>query len=175
MLNSKPNNSKYHGGNYVPKNRDKVIKLNTQGGVYYRSSWEKKIMYWLDNKKEIIKWGAECLRIPYQMTHFDNGDMRVKEHSYYPDFYYEMRNKDGVLKQVVVEVKPMKEYKMVQLLKEGKLEVPEKGIKKLKSFEYDLKMAYKNKNKWETMIRWCDKKGYDFIIITEEHLKKLSV
>jgi hypothetical protein len=175
MLNSKPNNSKYHGGNYVPKNKDKVLKLNTQGGVYYRSSWEKKIMYWLDNKKEIIKWGAECLRIPYQMTHFDNGDMRVKEHSYYPDFYYEMRNSDGVLKQVVVEVKPMKEYKMVQLLKEGKLEVPEKGIKKLKSFEYDLKMAYKNKNKWETMIRWCDKKGYDFIIITEEHLKKFSI
>jgi hypothetical protein len=175
MLNSKPNNSKYHGGNYIPKNKDKVIKLNTQGGVYYRSSWEKKIMYWLDHKKEIIRWGAECMRIPYQMTHFDNGDMRVKEHSYYPDFYYEMRNKDGVLKQVVVEVKPMKEYKMVQLLKEGKLEVPEKGIKKLKSFEYDLKMAYKNKNKWETMIRWCDKKGYDFIIITEEHLKKFSV
>jgi hypothetical protein len=175
MLNSKPNNSKDHGGNYVPKNKDKVLKLNTQGGVYYRSSWEKKIMYWLDNKKEIIKWGAECLRIPYQMTHFDNGDMRVKEHSYYPDFYYEMRNSDGVLKQVVVEVKPMKEYKMVQLLKEGKLEVPEKGIKKLKSFEYDLKMAYKNKNKWETMIRWCDKKGYDFIIITEEHLKKFSI
>jgi hypothetical protein len=175
MLNSKPNNSKYHGGNYVPKNKDKVLKLNTQGGVYYRSSWEKKIMYWLDNKKEIIKWGAECLRIPYQMTHFDNGDMKVKEHSYYPDFYYEMRNSDGILKQVVVEVKPMKEYKMVQLLKEGKLEVPEKGIKKLKSFEYDLKMAYKNKNKWETMIRWCDKKGYDFIIITEEHLKKFSI
>ena len=175
MLNSKPNNSKYHGGNYVPKNKDKVLKLNTQGGVYYRSSWEKKIMYWLDNKKEIIKWGAECMRIPYQMTHFNNGDMKVKEHSYYPDFYYEMRNSDGVLKQVVVEVKPMKEYKMVQLLKEGKLEVPEKGIKKLKSFEYDLKMAYKNKNKWETMIKWCDKKGYDFIIITEEHLKKFSI
>ena len=175
MINSKPNNSKYHGGNYIPKNRDKVIKLNTQGGVYYRSSWEKKIMYWLDNKKEIIRWGAECLRIPYQMTHFDNGDMRVKEHSYFPDFYYQMRNSDGVLKQVVVEVRPMKEYKMVQLLKEGKLEVPENGMKKLKSFEYDLKMAYKNKNKWETMIKWCDKKGYDFIIITEEHLKKFSV
>ncbi len=175
MLNSKPNNSKYHGGNYIPKNKDKVIKLNTQSGVYYRSSWEKKIMYWLDHKKEIIRWGAECMRIPYQMTHFDNGDMRVKEHTYYPDFYYEMRNKDGVLKQVVVEVKPQKEYEMVLNLTEGKLNVPENGLKKLKSFEYELKLAQKNRNKWETMIKWCNKKGYEFVIITENHLKNFSI
>jgi len=25
------------------------------------------------------------------------------------------------------------------------------------------------------MIKWCEKKGYDFIIITEEHLKKFNV
>ncbi len=174
MLNSKPNNKNYNQGNYIPKNKDKVIKLNTQGGVYFRSSWEKKIMHWLDYNESIIKWGAECLRIPYQMTHFENGDSRIKEHSYFPDFYYEMRV-DGVLKQIVVEVKPMKEYNMVIALNEGKLSVPEKGAKKLKSFEYDLKMAYKNKNKWETMINWCNKKGYEFIIITEQHLNKFNV
>ena len=44
MINSKPNNSKYHGGNFIPTNKDKVLKLNTQGGVYYRSSWEQKIL-----------------------------------------------------------------------------------------------------------------------------------
>ncbi len=132
MLNSKPNNTNYSQGNYIPKNKDKIIKLNTIGGVYYRSSWEKKIMTWLDHNEKITKWGAECMRIPYQMTHFDNGDMKVKEHCYYPDFYYEMRNENGQLRQVVVEVKPMKEYKMVIALNEGKLQVPEKGTKKLK-------------------------------------------
>jgi hypothetical protein len=152
-----------------------VLKLNTQGGVYYRSSWEKKIMTWLDHNKSVTKWGAECMRIPYQMTHYEGGDVRIKEHSYFPDFYYEMRDGQGVLKQVVVEVKPYKEYKMVQDLNEGKLQVPEKGLKKLKNFEYDLKMAHKNKNKWETMIKWCNKKGYEFIIITEHHLKKFNV
>jgi len=175
MLNSKPNNSKYHGGNYVPQNKDKVLKLNAYGGVFYRSSWEKKIMVWLDMKAEIFQWGAECIEIPYQMTHFDNGNIEIKTHRYYPDFFYRMRNSQGVLREVVMEVKPMKEYKMVQDLNEGRLAVPEKGIKKLKGFEYDLKMAYKNKQKWETMIKWCDKKGYDFIIITEEHLKRFNV
>ena len=175
MLNSKPNNSKYHGGNYIPKNKNKVIKLNTQGGLYYRSSWEQKIMIWLDLNSKITKWGAECLQIPYQMTHFENGDSKVKSHVYHVDFYYEMRTDDGVLRQVVVEVKPKKEYQMVLALTEGRLQVPEKGTKKLKNFEYDLKMAYKNKNKWETMISWCNKKGYDFIIITEDNLKKFSI
>lgn len=175
MLNSTPNNSNYNQGNYIPKNRDKVLKLNTQGGVYYRSSWEKKIMTWLDNNKSIVKWGAECIRIPYQMTHFENGDSRIKEHSYYPDFYYEIKLSDGRFDRVVAEVKPMKEYKMVLDLNEGKLAVPDKGLKKLKNFEYDLKMAYKNKNKWETMINWCNLKGYKFIVITEESLKRFNL
>jgi hypothetical protein len=175
MLNSKPSNSNYNQGNYIPVNKDKVIKLNSYGGVFFRSSWEKKIMTWLDHNEKITKWGAECMKIPYQMTHFENGDTRVKEHNYFPDFYYEMRLLSGELKQVVVEVKPQKEYNMVLALNEGRLSVPEKGAKKLKNFEYDLKMAYKNKNKWETMIAWCNKKGYEFIIITEEHLKKFSL
>jgi len=175
MLNSKPSNSSYNQGNYVPKNKEKVIKLNTQGGVYFRSSWEKKIMTWLDHNSKVTKWGAECMKIPYQMTHFENGDARIKEHCYYPDFYYEMRLDSGQLKQVVVEVKPMKEYNMVLALNEGRLTVPENRGKKLKNFEYDLKMAYKNKNKWDTMIAYCNKKGFDFIIITEEHLKKFNL
>ena len=176
MINAKPNNKNYHQGNYIPQNKDKVLKLNTQGGVYYRSSWEQKIMLWLDMKSEVFQWGAECLEIPYQMTHFDNGDMKLKSHRYYPDFFYRMRLSDGTLKEVVVEVKPMKEYKMVQDLNEGRMTIPEKGgVKKLKSFEYDLKMAYQNKMKWETMINWCNKKGYDFIIITEQHLKGFSI
>lgn len=175
MLNSKPNNSNYNQGNFVPRNKDKVLKLNNNGGVYFRSSWEKKIMTWLDLNEKITKWGAECMKIPYQMTHFDNGDTKVKEHSYYPDFYYEMRLQNGVLKQVVVEVKPMKEYNMVLALNEGRLNVPEDKGKKLKNFEYDLKMAYKNKQKWETMIDWCKLKGYEFIIITEDHLKKFNL
>jgi hypothetical protein len=56
------------------------------------------------------------------------------------------------------------------------MNVPKDGtLKKLKSFEYDLKQAQKNREKWKTMISWCDKKGYEFIIITELHLKKFGI
>lgn len=170
MINSKPNNKNYHQGNYIPIHKDKVYKLNNEGGLYYRSGLERKFMIWLDNNERILIWGCENLEIPYEMTHFENGDVKIKRHRYYPDFYYKIKESDGSIKDVVVEVKPQKEYEMVLLLNEGKLNVPESGIKKLKNFEYSLKTAYKNKSKWETMIKWCNMKGYSFIIVTEKHL-----
>jgi len=148
MLNSKPNNSRYHQGNFIPKNKNKVIKLNLEGGLYYRSSLELKAMTWLDNSEKIVTWGAECITVPYQTTHFDNGDIKVKAHSYYPDFYYEIKTDNGLNRKVVAEVKPMKEYIMVVKLQEKSLEMPNTDkMKGLKNFEYDLKMAQKNRDK----------------------------
>lgn len=176
MLNSKPNNKKYHQGNFIPVNKDKVYKMNNQGGVFYRSSWEYKIMKWLDMNESIVIWGAECFEIPYEMTHFEAGDFKIKNHRYYPDFFYKMKMSDGSIKEVVAEVKPQKEYQIVLDLIQGRLSVPKDGnLKKLKSFEYELKLGQKNRDKWETMISWCNLKGYEFIIITELHLKKFGM
>jgi hypothetical protein len=174
MLNTKPNNpTKYDQGNYIPRYKDKVIKLNNFGGIYYRSSIEKKIMTWLDNKEEIIKWGAENIAIPYQLTHIENGDIYLKSHIYYPDLYYEMKTPNGI-RRVLVEIKPKKEYDDVLLLQNGSFEMGNNlNLKKLKNLEYRFLTAKKNNEKWKAAIKWCDKKGYEFIIITEEHLKKI--
>lgn len=174
MINSKPNNSKYHQGNFIPKNKDKVIKLNSEGGVYFRSSLEQKIMVWLDNNDKIRIWSAEHLQIPYQLVHSVGGIPTVKSHTYYPDFYYEMVKEDGSIKKVVVEVKPQTEYKDAILFTEGKFFIPDNAnLKKLRNIEYRFKMAQKNSEKWKTMIKWCEKKGFEFIIITDETLKKI--
>ncbi len=177
MINSKPNNSSYHQGNYIPKFTEKVLKLNSQGGIYYRSSWELRIMTWLDNNTNITKWGAECISIPYQMTHFEKGgDLNVRKHTYYPDFYYEIDLKNGMTKKVIAEVKPMKEFQMVQKLQEKQISIPENAnLKKMKNIEYDVKMAQKNREKWETMIKFCDKKGWEFVVITEEIMKRVGI
>jgi hypothetical protein len=177
MLNSKPNNSKYHQGNFIPQNKEKVLKLNTQGGIYYRSGLELKVMTFLDSSDRISKWGAECIAIPYQLTHYEsNGDINLKNHTYYPDFYYELSSSNGDIRKVVAEVKPMKEFNMVKMIQEKKINIPEgSNLKKLKNLEYDVKMAQKNMKKWETMIKFCDKKGWEFIVITEEVLKKFGL
>lgn len=176
MINVRPNNSAYKQGNYIPKNRDKVIKLNPEFGCYYRSSLELKLMIYFDNNEKIKKWGAECMAIPYEMRELNNSNYAygtVTKHTYYPDFYYELELSDGTVEQVVVEVKPQKEYNNVLLLKENKLAPPTgNSLKKLQAFEYDLKMAYKNMRKWDTVIKYCNIKGYKFIIVTEDTLKK---
>jgi hypothetical protein len=176
MINSRPNNKNYHQGNYIPVNKDKLLKLNNEGGVYFRSSLEKKIMVWLDNSKNIRLWSAEHLAIPYQLTHNVNGVPILKTHTYYPDFYYELVKEDESVKKVVVEVKPQSEYSDAILFTEGKFTIPENAsLKKLRNVEYRFKMAQKNAEKWKTMIKWCNKKGFEFIIITEETFKKVNL
>jgi len=173
MINSKPNNSKYHQGNFIPNNKDKVIKLNSEGGIYYRSGLEYKLMVWLDSKKEIKRWCGECMKVPYQMTHYEKGgDINLKNHTYYPDFYYELEKTSGQISKVICEVKPQKEYEDVILFEKKLFEIPQKSTpKKLKNLEYRLKQGQKNSVKWKAMIKYCDKKGFRFIVITEMHLK----
>jgi hypothetical protein len=168
MINSAPSNSNYKQGLYVPNNKDKVIKLNSKGGLFYRSSWEKRIMIWLDNKPEITKWGAECIIIPYISREMKDDDLRNKERSYYPDFYYELKSSDGSIQKVVAEVKPHKDFEMACKFLSENIKIKDNlTVKGLKNLEYDFKMAQKNAAKWTTMIDWCQKKGFEFIIITE--------
>jgi len=166
MINSAPRQSgKYKQGLFIPNNKDKVIKLNTQGGLYYRSGLEQKMMVYLDNNSGIKFWGAEHLRIPYVKTEWvsEHQEFKTSEHSYYPDFYYELHREDGSVSKVVAEVKPSSETKEPKLSDNP-------TSKQLKNFEYALKMYNKNLSKWKYMIEYCERKGFEFIIITEQHL-----
>jgi hypothetical protein len=168
MLNSAPKQpGKYKQGLYTPKNKDKVIKLNSQGGLFYRSGLEQKMMIYFDNNENIINWGAEHLRIPYSKTEWvsESQEFKTTEHTYYPDFYYELKRSDGTISKVIAEVKPKSETM------EPKIPAAPTS-KQLKNFEYALKMYNKNLSKWTYMIEYCQKKGFEFIIITEELLGK---
>ena len=167
MINSAPKQpTKYKQGLYIPQNKDKVIKLNTQGGLYYRSGLEQKMMIYLDSNESIIHWGAEHLRVPYVKTEWisETQEFKTTEHGYYPDFYYELLRKDGSVARVVAEVKPHSETQEPKLAEKP-------TSKQLKNFEYALKMYNKNLSKWKAMIEYCERKGFEFIIITEQHLK----
>ena len=70
--------------------------------VIYRSLWERKFMKWCDLSESVIKWGSEETVVPY-VSPLDN-----KIHRYFIDFYVQLRDKDGILKSYLVEVKPKK-------------------------------------------------------------------
>lgn len=169
MINSAPRQpNKYHQGLFVPKNKDKLIKANSYGGIYYRSSLENKIMIWLDSNDNILKWSAENLSIPYKKTEYNgvSKSLETTTHTYYPDIYYELKKSDGSISKVVAEIKPSSETCEPKLPQNA-------TAKQLKNFEYSLKMWNKNLSKWKYMIEYCERKGFDFIIITEKHLSKI--
>jgi hypothetical protein len=164
MLNSAPNKpTKYKQGLFIPKNKDKIIKLNNQGGLYYRSGLEQKLMVYLDNNDNIIHWNTELIEVPYIKNAWNNNllEMTLTKHNYYPDFYYELKRSDGTISRVVAEVKPFAETKPPKMNTSP-------NSKQLKSFEYALKEYSKNLDKWKFCIEWCKMKGFDFIIITEK-------
>lgn len=167
MLNSAPRSGGlYKQGLFVPKNKEKLIKANSQGGVYYRSGLEHKMMIYLDNNENIRSWSSEYIKIPYEKTEYVNETQmwETTKHTYYPDFYYELVRSDGSVTKVVAEVKPSTETREPK--------IPQNPTaKQLKNLEYALKMWNKNLSKWKYMIEWCERKGFEFIIITEERLK----
>lgn len=168
MINSAPKQAgKYNQGIFIPVNKDKVIKMNSQGGLYYRSSLEKKMMIYLDRNENIKSWGAEHLRVPYEKTEYNNKtqSLETTSHGYYPDFYYELIRPDGSISRVIAEVKSSNETT------EPKLPTSPTS-KQLKNFEYALKMWNKNLSKWKYMIEYCERKGFEFIIITEKNLSR---
>ena len=179
MINNAPNNpkkmnskgelvSKYKQGNYIPVNKDKVIKLNEKGGVYFRSSWEQKVCLYLDLNSNVTKWGCEFMKIPYTMELVDqNGVLKSSSHNYFADFYYEMIRSDGTINRVIMEVKPYNETLEPK--------VPLSATKKqLETFEYNMKMWQRNLFKWDAAINYCSNRDIKFVILTEKDINRLK-
>lgn len=140
-----PNQSRYIQGCYHPGHFKKLIDPNTP--VVFRSSWEIKFITWCEISPQVVKWGSECVRIPYVMpdgTH----------HTYYPDFYIET-NDD---KKIIIEIKPLKETRE-----------PHPSAS-----EYAKKTYIKNRCKWAAAQQYCTQRGLSFKIITEATISRIG-
>lgn len=168
MINKKPvKSSMYYNGNYIPINKNKVIKLNPEGGLYYRSLLELKVMTYLDINPNIIKWGAEFMEIPYKLTERNEQGMLItSEHRYYPDIYYKQQLDDGTINEVFAEIKPLEQVNKPKLK-----DNPTR--KQIEKFKNDMTIWHTNMSKWKYAINWCSKKGIEFVIMTETYINKL--
>ena len=110
-------------------------------------------MYWLDNNDDIINWASEELIVPY-ISPVDN-----KKHRYFPDFLVKVRTKEGKLKTMMLEVKPKKQT-----------QPPEKRKRMTKQFVEEVKTYAVNQAKWKYANEYCLDRGWEFRVLTEEHL-----
>jgi len=148
-------NTEYSQGYYNPKYKSKYVG---KGKPFYRSSWESRVMYWLDYNTNVIEWNIESLAIPYRYEI----DQRI--HRYYPDVIAKIKTKDGI-KKYIIEVKPYK-----QTLEPDKPKI--KNKKRQERFIYETLRWIKNKNKWDATEQYCKNHGFEFKIITEKDLWK---
>ena len=135
-------------GKFRPTNRQKYKGDITN--IIYRSLWERSFMRYCDENKDIVEWGSEALIVPY-ISPLDN-----KHHRYFPDFYIKTKNGD----KFMVEIKPKKFTK------------PPKPKKRItKAYIHETKEWHRNQAKWKAAKNVCEKLGWKFQIITEDHLK----
>lgn len=138
-------------GRFIPKNPKKYKGDPTN--IIYRSLWELRVMKWLDEKESVIQWASEEIAIPYISP--EDG----RYHRYFPDFLVKMQGPNGQTKVVMLEVKPKHQTKE-----------PVKKKKITKQYIREVVEYGKNQAKWKAAREYCADNGYEFIIITEDHL-----
>lgn len=138
-------------GRFSPTNPSKYIGDPTN--IIYRSLWELKLMKYLDVNINVIAWGSEELYIRY-VSPIDN-----KVHRYFPDFICKVKQTDGTIKVLVLEVKPKKQTEEPQIPK-----------RKTKRFIQEVMTWGVNSAKWKAAEEYCADRGWEFKIMTEQDL-----
>lgn len=140
-----------YSGRFIPKNPKKYV--GDSNNIIYRSSWECKVMSWLDQNPAIISWASEELIVPY-ISPVDN-----RRHRYFPDFIVKMKTRDGTVKTMMLEVKPKKQT--IQ---------PEPRKRVTKQYINEVTTYGVNQAKWKAATEYCLDRGWEFKLITEDHL-----
>jgi hypothetical protein len=137
-------------GWFKPKNPSKYKGKVDQ--IVYRSSWENRVMKWLDENPNVIWWSSEELIIKYRSPI----DQRI--HRYFPDFVTRVKTKNGIEKTLVLEIKP---YKQTQKPTQKR---------KTKTYLEEAKTYIINQEKWKAADLFCQEHGWQFQILTEKEL-----
>ena len=141
----------YVQGLYQPKNPEKYIGDKTQ--IIYRSSWELRSFKWCDNTESIIQWSSE----PFPIQYFDQSTNKIRR--YFPDLFVKIRDKQGIIKTYLIEIKPEKQTNS-----------PKKGKKKTSTYLNEVATYKKNLSKWQQAEKFCESNNMIFKIITEKEL-----
>jgi len=140
-----------YSGIFRPSNPRKYA--GDHKNIIYRSTWEARVMDWLDKNPNVISWASEEMTIPY-VSPVDN-----RWHRYFPDFVVKVQDRTGKTKTMMLEVKPKKQTKP-----------PEPRKRVTKQYINEVATWGVNQAKWKAAEEFCLDRGWGFKIITEDHL-----
>ncbi len=137
-------------GKYQPRHPYKYKGNPTN--ITYRSLWERKFMQYCDSSSSILEWASEEIAIPYRSP------LDRKVHRYFPDFYIKVRESGGIVKNMLIEIKPQRQTKR-----------PQKKTSK-KAYIYEAQEYAKNMAKWKMAREFCKDRLWEFKVLTEKEL-----
>ena len=140
-----------YSGKFIPTNITKY--RGDVKKIVYRSLWERRFMVYCDNTSAILEWGSEEVIIPY-VSPLDG-----RRHRYFPDFYIKVRQRDKTIKKMIIEVKPK--------IQCGPPKTPKRRTKR---YINEVRTWGVNEAKWNAAIEWCNDRGMEFKILTEDHV-----
>jgi hypothetical protein len=136
---------------WKPRNPQKYRGDHTN--IWVRSSWETKVCVWLDTSPDVVSWSSEEIIIPYK------DPLKGNYRRYFVDFFAQIKNKQGIVKSYLIEVKP-----------KYQTEEPAKKSRVTKQYINEVYTFAVNKAKWKAASEYCLDRGWEFKILTEEHL-----
>lgn len=141
-------------GIYKPMNPEKV---KNKSEIVYRSHLEFRLMKMCDKNSAVLEWSSESVIIPYF------NPVKGRKARYYMDAYIMLETPQGA-KKFLVEIKPERQTKPP---------VPSKR-KKRSTVLYENAMYAVNKEKWAAAKDFAEKRGMEFLIITEKDLDRME-
>jgi len=138
-------------GKFKPRNPEKYKGDHTN--IVWRSTWEAKFMNWLDTNDSVTNWSSEEIVVPYR------DPLKGHWRRYFVDFYAQIKDSNGKIKTYLIEIKP--KYQTIEPVKKSR--VTKKYINEVYTFGV-------NQAKWIAATEFCLERGWEFQIITEDHL-----
>ena len=149
------NIKRYYGkncSNFIPITPNKYIGRYP---IICRSQWERSFCVWIDKNPSVVEWSSESIKIGY----YD--PITKKRRTYYPDYYVVIKDKNNIIVEYVIEVKPYKDT------------IPPTDKNQRKSQKtrlYESKAWATNRAKWRSAESYCNKMGFIWTILTEKEL-----
>ena len=126
--------------------------------IFYRSSLELRCMSYFDSHMDVIWWSSEEIIVPYK----DAGT--GKNRRYFPDFVINIRNKEGSIETLMIEVKPSRET----------IQPSHSKGKNKQAFLKEAMTWATNSSKWSAAERYCLDRKWKFTILTEKDILGLK-
>ena len=114
-------------------------------------------MSYLDTHVNVLQWSSEEVVIPYKSP------IDGRRHRYFPDFYLEQINTNGIKEKILIEVKP--KYQTIPPVVQTT-----KTKKPTKRYINEVKTWGINQAKWIAAEEFCKDRGWKFQIMHEDHL-----